>query len=442
MKELLRVPSLIPFGGMQPTIEVFRYHPQQHQWIEDFKSRRARFCVVPAGRRSGKTAIAKRLIAGEACGATSRNARYFIGAPTRMQVKRIYWQDMKALIPRGLMREISESDLRIELANGASIHLFGLEASTRIEGVPWDGCVLDEYAGVNEEAWPVSIRPSLAERQGWAMFIGVPRGRNHYYDLWVDSHETPEWGGYTWKSADILPAAEIASAERDLDPRTFRQEFEASFEEASGRVYYAFERDKDVHAFELPENIGTDNRPWRVGFDFNVHPMSAALGWQDDETGHVYVWRIYQLPSSNTDELGRQIMADIAEAPVRRTSVAPIAYPDPSGKSRHSSAPVGTSDHSILRDLGFEVCARSASPSVRNRINAVNTRFTTGDGRRRAHIHPRCQSLVRALDGLFYKPKSNEPDKASGHDHITDAVGYWWEFEFPVHGGQIETAKF
>src|SRR5262245_57283716 len=148
----------------------------------------ARFRVVPAGRRSGKTECAKRhtvICAME--GTAYDDPRFALCAPTRDQAKRIYWNDLKALVPPALVSYKSESLLFIELINGSSVHVVGMDRPERIEGTPWDGIVLDEYGNMREKAWTENVRAALMDRHGWCWMIGVPEGRNHYYDRYKEA---------------------------------------------------------------------------------------------------------------------------------------------------------------------------------------------------------------------------------------------------------------
>lgn len=392
-----------------------------------------RFKIVPAGRRSGKTELLKRRVLRALFEPKPwPDPRYFIAAPVHHQARRIYWDWFKRHVPRVLIDTVSETNTMIRLVSGAELWIFGMDRPERAEGVPWDGCGLDEYANMKAEAWQANIRPSLSDRKGWAWLIGVPEGLNHYYELWLSAAK-PEnresWGRYSWPSADILPAEEVEAARRDLDLRTFRQEYEASFESASGRVYYAFDRNLDVSDFAVPER----GVQWRVGMDFNVNPMSAIVGWHDEASGVVTVWREYEIPTSSTEEMAERLRAD--------GFGSAIVYPDATGSALRTSAG-GQSDISILKLHGFKVRAHDANPRVRDRVNAVNTRICTATGLRRLRVHPRCAGVIKALEGLTYRHGTSEPDKSSGYDHITDALGYWIEYEFPVRHASAETGKF
>ncbi len=215
--------------------------PIQEELIED----RTRFIVVPAGRRSGKTERAKRKIITECM--SNSNGLYFIAAPTYAQVKKIYWQDVKKLALTAMPGfKISESDLIITFPNGTELHLIGLDKPTRIEGIPWDGGIIDECAYVKEEAWTLSIAPALDTmdptkpgRKAWCWLIGKPDGLNWYYKAYnyAKSSGDPEWAAYTWKSIEVLDEETINAAKRRMSPKQFRQEYEASFETVSGRIY-------------------------------------------------------------------------------------------------------------------------------------------------------------------------------------------------------------
>ena len=149
-----------------------RPHPvQQSLWAAA-----CRFATVPAGRRSGKTELAKRKIVRESYKSLVRPHKicdtryYFAAAPVRDQAKRIYWNDLKSMFPPKLMeKRPSESDLKIYLkwkSQRVEVHVIGMDKPERIEGSPWDGGVLDEYANMKPQAWGANVRPALSDRRG------------------------------------------------------------------------------------------------------------------------------------------------------------------------------------------------------------------------------------------------------------------------------------
>jgi hypothetical protein len=266
------------------------------------------------------------------------------------------------------------------------------------------------------EVWFEVLRPALADKQGWALFISTPEGTaSWFYDLWcyVDEDTTGDWKRwcFTTIQGGNVPPEEVEAARAQLDPRTFRQEFEASFENLSGLVAISFNDaniDKEVR--DLPI------LPLLLGVDFNVDPMSGICAvkkgdelWVFDEiimTGGATTW-------------------DFAEEVINRYGVERriVACPDPTGGAR-KTAGVGATDHSILRKSGFNVSTPRSPWKIRDKVTAVNTALLDASGARRCKIHPRCRELIKALRTLTYAPGTSLPNKNLGVDHAFDAFGY------------------
>ena len=414
-----------------------RHHPEQQRWIDSPH----RFNVVPAGRRSGKTEIAKRfkLIIRALEGTAYSNPRFFAAAPTRDQAKRIWWEDLKALVPRKfLLARPSETELMIPLVNGSSIWVIGMDKPERMEGTPWDGGVLDEYGNMKPQAWGENVRPALSDRLGWCDFIGVPEGRNHYYELnqmaaaeFLDKGLQSDWGAFHWVSADILPPEEIESARRDLDELTFQQEYEASFINFVGRAYYGF---GEEHKEKLDHNPAA---PLIFCFDFNVAPGVAAV-CQEKEWGTAVIGEVWIPQNSNTRSVCRKLVADWKD--VHQAGI--VCFGDATGGARGSAKTEG-SDWDLVKEelragFGNRVSYRvpAANPAERARINALNTRIRAGDGTIRLKVDPsRAPHVVRDFDGVrLLEGGSGELDKK--HDlkltHISDAIGYYIAEAFPL----------
>jgi hypothetical protein len=281
--------------------------------------------------------------------------------------------------------------------------------------------VLDEFAFIDPGAWSDVVRPALADRAGRALFITSPSGYNWAYDLYMRGN-AGEHGWAAWQFTTLdggrVPESELIEARATLDPRIYRQEFEASFETLQGRVYSNFDRNENV------SDVVDTGAEILVGLDFNVNPMSAVLAVKAGDQCHVL--DSWEMPVSNTEEVGAELKARYGNRRV-------VVCPDPSGRARKTSAPVGETDFTILQRYGFSVRAPNAAPAVVDRINNTQAMLFSADGRRRLQIHPRAAPLIRALDGLTYKegPKgTSQPDKTLGLDHITDALGYllWSQF--------------
>ena len=430
MKELAPPPRLSPL----------RPHAEQRRLVTS----PARFKVVPAGRRSGKTELAKRVILSKALtNVDYPDARFFAAAPTRDQAKAIFWDDLKAMVNKNLLADApGETDLHLRFINGASIHVVGMDKPERIEGRPWNGGVLDEFANMKQQAWSENVRPALSDRAGWCWLIGVPEGRNHYYDLWkyAISGKDPDWDGFTWPSADILPAAEVAAAKRVLDELTFQQEYYGSFISFEGRAYYPFQ--EADHCGMLAYNPGA---PLILCFDFNVEPGVAVIlqeqflpnGMPEGLTGTGIIGEVHIPHNSNTPAVCRRIVQDWGthEGEV-------YCYGDATGGSR-GSAKVQGSDWELIKQellpvfrerLSFRV--GRANPPERTRVNAVNSRLKAADGGEWMMVDPAAApNVVRDFEGVrLLAGGSGEIDKRADPklSHLTDAIGYYIHSEFPV----------
>jgi hypothetical protein len=307
----------------------------------------------------------------------------------------------------------------IEVRNGSIIQLHGADRPDRLRGVGLDYVVLDEYADMRAEIWSAVIRPALSNRGGRALFIGTPKGRNHLYDLYCAAKFRENWATFlrSTKQDGYVPPDELAALAVEMDPQLYAQEFCASFEDPQTRVYHGFDLEKNVIELTL-----SPHAPLLVGMDFNVNPMTAVEGQRAGDQCHIIDEVV--LPNSNTQEMMKEINRRYKG---RKGSV----HPDPSAESRKTSAPVGETDLTIIERAGWQVYRHSPYKIV-DRINSVNAMLLNAQGSRRLLISPQCKHLIKALDCLAYKEGSKIPDKRSGLDHITDALGYLVVGLFPI----------
>jgi hypothetical protein len=378
-----------------------------------------RFKVAVCGRRFGKTTLAIWLMCREAA---QPNREIFYIAPTYRQAKMIAWKKLKnKLLDLRWVKKINETELSIVLKNDSVISLKGADGGAQnLRGVGLDAVIMDEASIIDQEAWTEVLRPALADKQGWALFISTPAGMNWLKDLYDLADEFPdEWASFQFTSIQggNIPEAEIEAARRTLDARTFQQEFEASFVNFSGRVFYGFDRKYNVKPYEgdLPYEL-------LLGADFNLDPMSAVVAVRNKDVLHI-VDEI-KIMGSNTDEL-------VAEIKSRYPDKRIVAFPDPAGAQRKTSAG-GKTDHTILRNAGFAVKAHTVTSSVRDGINAVNSKLRSSDGHTTLFVDPRCKFLIECLEKQTYKEGTSQPDKSRGWDHMNDALRYLTEYLFPI----------
>lgn len=379
--------------------------PQREVWDTP-----TRFKMLCSGRRFGKTYLClARLI----CWAAEKpGSLCWYATQSYVSAKQIAWRQLKSMMPRELMAKSNESELSVELTNGSRIQLKGAERADSLRGVSLSALVLDEAAYVPKDAWEMVLRPALSDQKGPAWFISTPSGLNHFHDWWEQAQELEDWSthSYTTIEGGNVPEDEIEAARRTLDERTYRQEYLASFETLSGRVYPDFS----------DENISDDVRdtggPILWGTDFNVSVLAGVLGSRVGDTLHI--WDEVSVTQTNTDEVCAMLRERFKNRKV-------IAFPDPTGAARKTSS-AGRTDHEIIRQYGFSCVSPKAPWAVKDKINATNSMICNASGQIRLFIHPRCKNTIKALKNVTYKQGADDYiiDKSAGIEHWTDGLGY------------------
>jgi len=333
------------------------------------------------------------------------------------------WDQLKGkLIAVNWIDKVNESDLSLLLKNGSKIALRGADNFDSLRGVALDFLAMDEFAYIDKRAWTDVLRATLSDREGRALFITTPSGTaNWAYDLYqrgknpADTH----WQSFQYTTAEggMVSLDEIEQARQDLDERTFRQEYESSFESYSNRCYYAFDIEQNVKQWDKPiPSI------LHIGCDFNNSPITAAIFSVDN--GVMHLFDEINMNTSNTDELAEEIRN-------RYPSQKIIMYPDPSGKRTYTSSG-GRSDHTILTNAGFIVKAPNKHNHVRDGINAVNSKLKNSLNVRTLFVNPKCKKSIESLLKYSYKDGTQVPDKDNIHDHMADSIRYAVDYLFPV----------
>jgi hypothetical protein len=416
-----------------------------------------RFRVLVAGRRFGKTEVALIELL-RAVRGPDRVAWYV--APTYKQAKHIAWKRLKALVQPYRPLRIYETDLRIEFPWQSTIALRGADNYDSLRGEGLDFVVLDEYASMAPQAWTEVLRPSLSDRCGSALFIGTPKGLNHFYEQFQTAHHQEGWAAFqfTTEQGGNVSSAELASAAHELDERTYRQEFQASFENLGhGLVYYAFDRSRNVCPVQRQSEVALC---WAL--DFNVNPMCSVIVQIEDYSTTedryygrravtVRVLDEIVLPNSNTAEMCQAFLNRIHG---RNNSSSPTTvrvYGDAAGSARSTA---GRSDYQIIREFfrtepGFKVSYhnKASNPHVRDRVNAVNGLLCNTQRDRRLLLDPRCKRLIRDFEQVVWKADAHDNllpqlDKSNPElTHVSDALGYLVECEFGLqqNGGPRST---
>jgi phage terminase large subunit len=379
-----------------------------------------RFRVLVSGRRFGKTYLC---ITEMMKYATKVKKNIWYVAPTFKMAREIVWSKLKEILYSfNWIENVNESNLTITIKKtGSKISLKGCDAYDSLRGVGLDFLILDEFADIDEKAWTEVLRASVADTQGDVLMCGSPKGYGNWaYRMYLKGKEDREWDSFqfTTLQGGMVTADEIEQAKQDIDIRTFRQEFEGTFENYAGAVYYNF------HPVESVVEKQIDwTKPLHIGMDFNVDPMSACVG--QIEKDKIYFLDEIIIYSSNTDEMVDEIKNRYG------TKIPIFIYPDPASRQRKTSAG-GRTDLSILQNAGFKVKVKNKHPAIRDRINAVNSKLKDSNGQRHIFVSKSCKTIVKGLQRQIYKENTNIPDKEDGFDHMNDAIGYMVDFLKPL----------
>ncbi len=374
---------------------------------------KTRYKILSCGRRFGKSFFSVLFLLNKPL---QPNERRWIVFPTYRQAKMVSWNLLKGIFA-SKQATINETELSITLDNGAKIELKGADKPDSLRGVSTTMVVMDEYAFMKENVWGEIIQPTLAESKGEALFVGTPSGLNHFYDLFVkgqsDNGDYKSWQ-FTTLEGGFISADEIENAKKNLDKRTFQQEYEASFLTAANRCAYNFSRDIHCRVMEKSPRMF-----W--GIDFGVASYMTAILMCENTAGEVYVFDEIGLQNSNTFELAKLMQLKGRGLPV---------YPDPAGKARTSNST--KSDHKILQEAGFTVIAKKANPTQKDRMNALNRMLEDATGKHKLFINPKCTKTIRDLE--LCTLENGQMLKTETLSHFLDGLMYPIEYRYGFKG--------
>lgn len=261
---------------MEPVKVSTGYSPRPLQ--SELHSSLERFNVLVCHRRFGKTVFCLNEMIDRALTCQRPNPRYAYIAPLYKQAKTVAWDYLKTYTEMIPGVKFNESELRVDFPiNGARIYLLGADNPDSIRGMYLDGAILDEYAQMSPRMWGQVIRPLLADRKGWAVFIGTPMGHNQFWEIYDFARRNPKWFACMYKASEtgIIDAEELESAAAEMDPDEYDQEFECSFTAAVKGAYYG----------RLLALADEDGRIDKVPFD---PALPVSTGWDigigDDTT--------------------------------------------------------------------------------------------------------------------------------------------------------------
>ena len=265
---------------------VIPYKPMKLQKFLHNQILKHRFNVIIAHRRSGKTVLCINHLIRAALTNPQPNPRYAIIAPTFKQGKSTAWDYIKNYSRNIPYIKFNESELRCDFPNGSRITILGAENDQALRGIFLDGCVFDETQNISPVLFPEIIRPSLADRKGWCIFIGTPKGQNYFYKLHKQALEEEDWWTGTYKASQtkVLDDKELSAAQRVMSKDLYEQEFECSFQAAITGSYYG----------KIIEELEKSNRITEVPYDEN---LKTETWWDLGLKDSTAIWFIQRLQS-------------------------------------------------------------------------------------------------------------------------------------------------
>ena len=380
------------------------------------------------------------------------NKTVYVIAPTYDQVTDIYYPLINYDLGMEEYAIKSSRDLgRFVFPNNVELRLLSYESVERMRGKGAYFVVWDEVSSCKKgihprEAWQSVIQPCITTRwsqqradaygarsAGRALIISTPKGYNFFHELFNFREIDKLWGSYQYDYTEspYLDPEEIEKLRHQIDPIQFASEYLASFKESGNSVFYCFDRDKHVSAdipYFYPPESGERGEDVHICIDFNVGLQCSSafairgkqVHFLDEFKGH---------PDTET-------LAIALSTKYKGHKI--YAYPDPSGRARKSSAPVGRTDFSILESYGIKCLAHLHAPAIVDSVAAVNRMLMTAAGDISMYVHPSCKGLIQSLERTIWVDKNPDTatiDKSAGVEHYSDGVRYGIEYNFPINTG-------
>lgn len=387
---------------MTKTVEIELWSPHKNQLaIADDK---ARFKVIVCGRRFGKTTYAVNTLIEEAL--LTPNGLFFYVAPTYRQAKMIAWEMLtKATqkLPKQLVHKVHESELYVLIGNGSKVCIKGGDNPDSLRGVGLNGCVLDEYADMDETLFEKVIRPSLSDKKGWCTFIGTPKGFNHFYYLFTKAQTLPDWKAFHFTVYDspVIQADEIEKIKAGIPEDTFAQEYLGDFRKHEGLVYKEFDRIRHIFT-EKPDSFSEVI----AGVDFGFTNPAAIVSIGRDADNHFWVVDEWYKNGKTNPEIV------VVAKNLQKTHGINVFYPDAAEPDRIKE----------MDDAGLYT--REVNKDISSGIDRVRELLKTN----RLHIAAHCVNLIRELEAYRYPPKrqgnNEKEDPVKENDHALDALRY------------------
>lgn len=370
-----------------------------------------RFVVLDAGRRFGKTTLAIIVLIISAL--THPESLYWYVAPSYRQAKMIAWRMLKRLSPRFLVSKINEAELSILYTNGATVELKGAENEDSLRGMGIWGIVIDEFAVIYNKwaVWNEVLRPALTDKKGWGLFIGTPKGKDAFWELFMKGQRKEDgFKSFRFKTADnpFIDPQEVEKARQELPERYFRQEYEASFEDYTGLIWPEFTKSHLIKPIYLDKAL-----PRLGAIDPATTGTTGALKCAIDEDGVLYFYEEYYEANKRVSEVAEGI----------KDNIRWLIDPASKGKSIEKMGKL-YSLYSEYQENG--IIAQVGENDVDGGINRVAEYFKAG----KIKIFDTCKHLIWELERYHWTEDKEtslgviKPKPYHANCHLCDCLRY------------------
>lgn len=267
-------------AGEDTWLGINEYWPREP--FRQFHIRSQRWAALVCHRRAGKTVGCVADLVLDAKHTKKQDARFAYVAPQFNQAKDVAWMYVTRLTADIPGVELNQSELRADFPNGARVRLYGADNPDRLRGLYLDGVILDEFADMRPSVWGEIIRPMLMDRKGWAAFIGTPKGRNAFFQVYDRAIKDPDWLALLLKASEskLISDDEIEAARKELTPEQFEQELECSFEAAIMGAYWGKELAQAARDGRVTRVPHESELPVHTVWDLGIGDSTAIWFWQ------------------------------------------------------------------------------------------------------------------------------------------------------------------
>ena len=358
----------MPTTAIQEKEVVSKYIPRPLQ-LEIHKAiynngKRKRFVCLAIHRRFGKTVLAVNELVGRALTSPKDPpVKCIYVAPTFMQAKNIAWQPLKDATRMISKMVYKESELSATFPNGAEIKLWGAENYDNMRGQYCDAVVMDEWGNMSENVWTEVLRPALSDRKGWAIFLGTPNGKNHFYKTYQEALGDPSWLARTYRAdqTQVIDDAELADCLKKMGANKYRQEYLCDWSAAVLGTYYANELAVIKERGQITRVPHTQLLPVIAVFDLGLDDYMAVWFVQ------FYGKEIRVLDYAQWTNLGLLDVLDEIERTKRNYSIKELWLPHDIAVRELTT---GRSRLESLEERGYE-CVVAKRSDVGDGINSV-----------------------------------------------------------------------